>query len=102
MFRTTDPRFKPLTPEEKKQIVSAMNLKLGQWYKCSQGHIYVITECGGAMQKSMCPDCGSVIGGENHTLVEDNQVASEMDSARYPAWSEQANLANYGNLDEIV
>ncbi|XP_022808817.1 NFX1-type zinc finger-containing protein 1-like [Stylophora pistillata] len=101
-IRTTNPCFKPLTPEEKKQMVSAMNLKPGHWYKCPQGHIYVITECGGAMQKSTCPDCGSVIGGENHTLVEDNQVASEMDGARYAAWSEQANLANYGNLDEIV
>ena len=54
------------------------------------------------MEKSMCPDCGAVIGGENHDLVEDNQLASEMDGAKYPAWSEHANLANYGNLDEIV
>ena len=54
------------------------------------------------MEKSKCPDCGAVIGGENHDLVEDNQLASEMDGAKYPAWSERANLANYGNLDEIV
>ena len=79
-----------------------MNLKPGHWFKCPQGHIYVITECGGAMEKSMCPDCGAMIGGENHDLVEDNQLASEMDGAKHPAWSEHANLANYGNLDEIV
>ena len=79
-----------------------MNLKPGHWYKCPQGHIYVITECGGAMEKSKCPDCGAVIGGENHKLAEGNQVATEMDGARYSAWSEQTNLANYGNLDEIV
>ena len=91
-----------MTPEEKEQIVTAMNLKPGHWFKCPQGHIYVITECGGAMEKSMCPDCGAVIGGENHKYVEDNQLASEMDGAKYPAWSEHANLANYGNLDEIV
>ena len=54
------------------------------------------------MEKSKCPDCGDVIGGENHKLAEGNQVATEMDGARYSAWSEQANLANYGNLDEIV
>ena len=40
--------------------------------------------------------------GTRHKLVEGNQLASEMDNARYPAWSEQANLANYENLDEIV
>ena len=102
LSRTTNPRLNKLTPEEKKQIVTAMNLKPGHWHKCPQGHIYVITECGGAMEKSKCPDCGAVIGGENHKLAQDNQLATEMDGARYSAWSEQANLANYGNLDEIV
>ena len=102
LTRATNPCFKKLTPEEKEQIVTAMNLKPGHWYKCPQGHIYVITECGGAMEKGTCRDCGAVIGGENHKLAEGNQVATEMDGARYSAWSERANLANYGNLDEIV
>ena len=52
------------------------------------------------MEKSTCPDCGAVIGGENHRLVEDNQVATEMDGARYSAWSEQANIENYMIVDE--
>ena len=77
-----------------------MGLKQGHWYKCPQGHIYAITECGGAMEKSKCPDCGAVIGGEHHRLVEDNQVATEMDGARYSAWSEQANMENNMIVDE--
>ena len=99
-FRKAYPCLLPLTPEEKQQIVSAMGLKQGHWYKCPQGHIYAITECGGAMEKSTCPDCGAVIGGENHRLVEDNQVATEMDGARYSAWSEQANMENDMIVDE--
>ena len=93
--RKTYFELKPLTPEEKKQIVSAVGLSKGHWFKCPQGHIYAIGECGGAMQRSTCPECGAVIGGDRHTLVEGNELAPEMDGAQHPAWSEQANLQNY-------
>ena len=91
-----------MTPEEKREIVSAIGLSKGHWFKCPKGHIYAIGECGGAMQRSTCPECGAVIGGANHRLEEGNQLAPEMDGARYGAYSEQANLANYGNLQDIV
>ena len=48
------------------------------------------------MERSKCPECEAVIGGERHMLVEGNTLASEMDDAHYPAWSEQANMRNYG------
>ena len=48
------------------------------------------------MERSKCPECKAVIGGERHMLVEGNTLASEMDGAHYPAWSEQANMRNYG------
>ena len=102
VFRRTEPALNPLTPEEKRQIVKAIGLSKGHWFKCPRGHVYAIGECGGAMETSKCPECKAVIGGTSHKLVEGNQLASEMDNARYPAWSEQANLANYENLDEIV
>ena len=102
VFRRTEPALNPLTPEEKRQIVKAIGLSKGHWFKCPRGHVYAIGECGGAMETSKCPECKAVIGGTRHKLVEGNQLASEMDNAQYPAWSEQANLANYGNLDEIV
>ncbi|XP_069193979.1 NFX1-type zinc finger-containing protein 1 [Procambarus clarkii] len=84
-----------ITKLERLQVVRAMGLKQGHWYKCPKGHIYCITECGGAMEKSKCPDCGLAIGGGSHQLLADNALASEMDGAQYSAWSEQNNMANY-------
>ena len=89
------PQLTPITPEEKVQIVEAIGLKQGHWFKCPQGHIYAIGDCGGAMETSRCPECNAVIGGQNHHLEENNELATEMDGARHAAWSEQANLANY-------
>lgn len=60
------------------------------------GHVYAIADCGGATVESKCPDCGSTIGGTGHRLRGDNQFFGQMDGAQHPAWSEQANLANYG------
>jgi superfamily I DNA and/or RNA helicase len=80
-------------------ILKAMNLKQGHWYKCKNGHIYAITECGGAMLISKCPDCDAIIGGQNHRLESDNMVATEMDGAKHGAWSEQANLENFDLQD---
>ena len=90
-----NPQISPITKEEKIQIVEAIGLKQGHWFKCPNGHYYAIGECGGAMEKSKCPECGAVIGGQNHTLADDNELASEMDGASYPAWSDQANMGNY-------
>ena len=58
-------------------------------------HYYVIGECGGAMERSTCPECGLSIGGESHALDSTNSHAGEMDGSSYPAWSDQANMANY-------
>ncbi|CAB3987453.1 NFX1-type zinc finger-containing 1-like [Paramuricea clavata] len=85
-----------LTPKERDDINKAFNFsQAGHWFKCPNDHIYVITECGGATQTSKCPVCQEVIGGTNHTLVESNQLASEMDGATHAAWSNRANLLNY-------
>lgn len=88
-----------ISEEERVQIVRAMGLPRGHWFKCPNGHIYVIGDCGGAMQRATCPDCKEVIGGVNHTLEQSNQLASEMDGAQHPAWSDTAN--NLMNFEEI-
>lgn len=31
----------------------------GHWYQCPNGHYYVVGECSGPMQVSVCPDCKS-------------------------------------------
>ncbi|XP_063766744.1 NFX1-type zinc finger-containing protein 1 isoform X2 [Eleginops maclovinus] len=90
-----------ISEEEREMIVSAMKIAPGHWYKCPNGHVYVITECGGAMESRRCPDCRATIGGANHTLAGGNQVASEMDGAQHPAWSEANNLLNFGEFDQI-
>ena len=63
-----------LTPEERVMIVKAMNFAQGHWYKCPNGHIYAIGDCGGAMEERKCPDCDATIGGTHHRLIEGNQV----------------------------
>lgn len=49
------------------------------WYKCPNGHIYAIGECGGAMQTSHCPTCKAEIGGNSHQLLPTNTKATEFD-----------------------
>ena len=51
------------------------------------------------MQESRCPECGSAIGGMDHRLRDDNRLASEMDGARYAAFSDLANIHNFDPLD---
>lgn len=88
-----------ITEEERKMIVSTMKMAPGHWYKCPNGHVYVITECGGAMEQRKCPDCSATIGGQSHRLASGNMVATEMDGSQHPAWSDANNLLNYDRLD---
>ncbi|XP_071959185.1 NFX1-type zinc finger-containing protein 1-like [Antedon mediterranea] len=94
-------RVPGISEEERLQIVKAIGLSKGHWFKCPKGHIYAIGECGGATVESVCPECKSKIGGKKHHLRDDNKLASEMDDAQYASWSEQANMENY-ILDNIV
>lgn len=78
-----------VTEEEKKMIHAAMSTSFhsssraqGHWGKCCNGHIYCVTECGGPMQVSVCPECKVTIGGQNHVHVPGVSVATEMDGAR--------------------
>ncbi|XP_063816587.1 NFX1-type zinc finger-containing protein 1 isoform X2 [Pseudophryne corroboree] len=88
-----------ITEKERVLIVQAMGLQKGHWFKCPNNHIYCITECGGAMERSKCPECRAVIGGENHNLETSNRLAPEMDGAQHAAWSEVANnLLNFQDL----
>ncbi|NWU30356.1 ZNFX1 protein, partial [Dyaphorophyia castanea] len=88
---------------ERVQIVSAIGCPRGHWFKCKNGHIYVIGECGGAMETSTCPECHDVIGGTNHTLESSNSLASEMDGATHAAWSDVANnMLNFEDLRRLM
>lgn len=84
-----------VSEQEKKMIVSAMKMRPGHWHKCPNGHVYLITECGGAVESRKCPDCDATIGGQNHRLDSRNAVATEMDGAQHSAWSEINNIQNF-------
>ncbi|XP_063954535.1 NFX1-type zinc finger-containing protein 1-like [Lytechinus pictus] len=75
-----------ITDRERVQIIKAIGLSQGHWYKCPKGHVYAIGECGGAMEETKCPECGSHIGGGSHRLTSGNRVATEMDGATRAAW----------------
>ena len=61
-------------------IVKAIGLTKGHWFKCPNGHYYCIGECGGATEEAECPECGAMVGGQQHTLQECNQLSTEMDA----------------------
>ena len=84
-----------ISDEERVNIVKAMGMTKGHWFKCPNGHIYAIGDCGGATVESTCPECKARIGGGGHKLRSDNTFAPEMDNAAHPAWSDQANMMNY-------
>ncbi len=88
-----------LTDTERKEIVKAIGLEKGHWFKCPNGHFYCIGECGGAMERAKCPECNADIGGGNHALLATNQLAPEMDGARHAAWSDMANMQNFDPQD---
>ncbi|XP_067163733.1 NFX1-type zinc finger-containing protein 1 isoform X2 [Apteryx mantelli] len=92
-----------ISEAERVQIVSAVGCSPGHWFKCKNGHIYVIGECGGAMERSRCPECHEAIGGTNHTLDSTNSLAPEMDGATHAAWSDTANnLLNFEELRRLL
>lgn len=75
-----DTFHQPVSVEEKMQIVGALGFaNTGHYYNCPNGHMFVITECGGAMERSLCPECGETIGGTSHHLDPSNSRATEFD-----------------------
>jgi len=53
----------PLSREDKLMIIKSLGFShAGHFYKCQNGHTFVITECGGAMEESRCP--GASAAGE--------------------------------------
>lgn len=89
-----------ISEQEKKMIHAAMGFGKGHWFECPNGHVYCITECGGAMEQSKCPECKEAIGGTCHQLIATNRLTSQMDGATHAAWSETANNMNNWDIDD--
>ncbi|GJP50064.1 hypothetical protein CLOM_g9208 [Closterium sp. NIES-68] len=72
-----EPRYFSLTEREKGEVFNAMGLGTGHWYRCPNGHVYVIGDCGQAWVESRCSECGAVVGGRGHVLGEGNARAAD-------------------------
>ncbi|XP_018410444.1 PREDICTED: E3 ubiquitin-protein ligase RNF213-like [Nanorana parkeri] len=57
--------FLPTMPEDLLSKAKNVMRKL-HWYRCPNGHYCAVGECGRPMQTGRCPDCGAIIGGQNH------------------------------------
>ena len=79
-----DTFYATVTTEEKRQVIAAMSVEFsvsGHWYYCPNGHPFTIGECGRAMQRSECPECGAIVGGQAHELASDNSRAEDLEAA---------------------
>lgn len=64
--------YTPVSGEERMAVLRAMAGELlgtGHWYYCANGHPFTIGDCGGATEVSRCPECGSLVGGQDHLTV---------------------------------
>jgi len=83
---TTARRQRQQRKMEQKMIVRTLrqyNMDLshgGHWYRCPNGHPFLIGDCGGAMQVSRCPECKAPIGGAAHSLLSGNTRDAELEA----------------------
>lgn len=75
--------YLPVSNAEKAAVYAAMARDFGgtgHWYYCENGHPFTVGECGMPMQTSVCPQCGSQIGGRNHTAVAGVTAATDLEA----------------------
>jgi len=60
--------------DETQAIFEAMRAERVTWYRCPNGHLYSIGECGGPVQSTKCthPGCNRTIGGVDHRPAQGN------------------------------
>ncbi|OCH91424.1 P-loop containing nucleoside triphosphate hydrolase protein [Obba rivulosa] len=75
-----DTFYQPLSLDEMTSVVKGLDFShAGHFYKCPNGHTFVIADCGGAAETSYCPECGQEIGGTGHRLLPSNSRAVEFE-----------------------
>ncbi|RPD60417.1 hypothetical protein L226DRAFT_469457 [Lentinus tigrinus ALCF2SS1-7] len=73
--------YQPLSTQEVEDIVKSFGFShRGHFFNCENGHTFVITECGGAMEAATCPECKAPIGGGGHRLLNSNTRATEFEA----------------------
>ena len=87
---TSKYRYQPLTQQERIQIAHAVDVNRSGWYRCENGHIYGIGDCGGAVEAATCNECGARIGGSGHRVQDNNTYAGpDMGGNTVPSWPGQ-------------
>lgn len=74
--------YAPMRDDEWKDIMAAMrreNIGTGHWYTCENGHPFAVGECGGPMQQTVCPECGSPVGGLHHQAAQGVRRAGDLE-----------------------
>ena len=74
--------YAPVSNEEKAAVYAAMASEFsgtGHWYYCENGHPFTVGECGMPMQTSVCPQCGSPVGGSDHKSVGGVRRAEDLE-----------------------
>lgn len=74
-IKTVESYTEKLSREEIKSLMSLVQ-DATRWYQCPKGHFYSVGNCGGPMEVSTCPECGSSIGGRNHQSEQGNISAN--------------------------
>ena len=87
---TSKYRYQPLSQQERVQIALAVDVNRSGWYRCENGHIYGIGDCGGAVMEAKCNECGARIGGSGHRVQDNNTYAGiDMGGNTVPSWPGQ-------------
>ena len=81
MLLVTDPQqlrtnYLPAMPwDEVYLVMDALAAQRLTWYRCPNGHLYSVGECGGPMVTGKCshPGCSSVVGGHAHVPAKGNR-----------------------------
>ncbi len=66
--------FFPVQAEDNMAMVARAIGDGTTWYRCPNGHAYVVGNCGQTMQIGRCASCGVPIGGQNHQALAGQQV----------------------------
>ncbi|KXN82337.1 NFX1-type zinc finger-containing protein 1 [Leucoagaricus sp. SymC.cos] len=73
--------YQPMSTQELEDIVRSFDFtNRGHFYNCRNGHTFVITECGGAMESARCPECKAPIGGSDHQIDSSNTRNMELEA----------------------
>ncbi|RAH79517.1 putative nonsense-mediated mRNA decay protein [Aspergillus japonicus CBS 114.51] len=76
--------YTPVTNDERMAVITAMAQEFrgtGHWYYRRNGHPFTIGECGMAMERAVCSECGEPVGGQNHIATEGVTRAADLEDS---------------------